>query len=105
MFQVEDVQLSPEAFEGMENLRVLKFFYSGNSTHDHWFHNDGFFIGKQVHLPQGLKFLSGALRFLEWPRYPLESLPIRFCAKNLVELHMHHSKLKELWKGVQVGFS
>ncbi|XP_068322079.1 TMV resistance protein N-like [Pyrus communis] len=42
--------------------------------------------------------LPDSLRYLEWPHYPLESLPSNFCLENLVELHMPSSKAKKLWK-------
>ncbi|CAN6544944.1 unnamed protein product [Malus baccata var. baccata] len=46
--------------------------------------------------------LPDSLRYLEWPRYPLESLPSTFSPENLVELHMPGSKVKKLWKEEQI---
>ncbi|KAJ9173601.1 hypothetical protein P3X46_016718 [Hevea brasiliensis] len=37
----------------------------------------------QVLLPSGLEFLPEELRYLYWERYPLKSLPLNFCPKNL----------------------
>ncbi|KAK7381834.1 hypothetical protein VNO80_00382 [Phaseolus coccineus] len=41
-----------------------------------------------LYLPQGLESL---------PNYPLESLPSKFSAENLVELHLPYSRVKKLW--------
>ncbi|XP_050145714.1 disease resistance protein RPV1-like isoform X3 [Malus sylvestris] len=46
--------------------------------------------------------LPDSLRYLNWLKYPLESLPSNFCPENLVELHMHNSKVKKLWKEEQI---
>ncbi|XP_068320577.1 TMV resistance protein N-like [Pyrus communis] len=46
--------------------------------------------------------LPDSLRYLEWWRYPLESLPSKFSPENLVELHMPNSGVKELWKEAQI---
>ncbi|XP_057990227.1 disease resistance protein RML1B-like [Hevea brasiliensis] len=43
-----------------------------------------------------LEFLPQTLRYLDWG---LESLPLNFCPKNLVELHMSFSNLTQLWNG------
>ncbi|TQE13825.1 hypothetical protein C1H46_000456 [Malus baccata] len=42
--------------------------------------------------------LPDSLCYLEWPFYPLESLPSTFSPENLVELRMRGSKVKRLWK-------
>ncbi|TQE13904.1 hypothetical protein C1H46_000535 [Malus baccata] len=42
--------------------------------------------------------LPDSLRYLDWPSYPLESLPSNFCPENLVELHMPYSEVKKLWE-------
>ncbi|CAN6688287.1 unnamed protein product [Malus baccata var. baccata] len=41
--------------------------------------------------------LPSSLRYLKWHRYPLNSLPSKFCPENLVELHMPRSRVKKLW--------
>ncbi|XP_048422105.1 disease resistance protein RPV1-like [Pyrus x bretschneideri] len=46
--------------------------------------------------------LPDSLRYLEWWGYQLESLPSKFSPENLVELHMSHSGVKELWKEAQI---
>ena len=75
--KVED--LNAEAFSKMRNLILLKI---GN-----------------VCLPQGLTFLSSDLRLMNWPGYPLKSMPKNFNPNKLVELIMPHSRTKQLWEG------
>ena len=58
-----------------------------------------------VHLPQGLSFLSSELRLMNWPGYPLKVMPRNFHPNKLVELIMPHSHIKQLWEGVWVRFS
>ena len=69
----------------MRNLRLLKI---GN-----------------VHLLEGLNFLSSELRLMNWLGYPLKSMPRNFRPNKLVELIMPHSHIKQLWEGVWVRFS
>ena len=69
----------------MKNLRLLKI--------------------NNVHLPQGLDYLSSELRSIHWVGYPLESLPTSFEPEKLVELIMWCSLIEQLWKGFKVSFS
>jgi len=84
-----DICLSSDAFTKLPNVRFLRF--------RHWWD-----CNFDIRFPNGLESLPDKLRCLEWDRFCLESLPPKFCAEQLVELHMHHSKLKKLWDGVQV---
>ena len=52
--------------------------------------------------PDVLNEFSAKLRYFEWNGYPLKSLPETFCNKMLVEIHMPHSHIIELWHGVKV---
>ncbi|XP_050254802.1 disease resistance protein Roq1-like [Quercus robur] len=70
-----------EVFSKMSNLKLL-------IIHD-------------VHLLHGPKHLSNSLRFLDWSLYPSKSLPSSFQPNELVELHMCHSKIERLWKGIK----
>ncbi|XP_057990180.1 disease resistance protein RPV1-like [Hevea brasiliensis] len=79
------LDLSSTAFIKMRKLRFLKFFYAPYSREG------------QVLLPRGLEFLPEELRYLHWEIFPLKSLPLNFCPKNLVELHMPRSNLRQLW--------
>ena len=79
------MHLNAEAFSEMKNLRLLKI--------------------NNVKLSQGLNYLSSELRFIHWDGYPLASIPTSFELEKLVELHMHCSLIKQLWKGTKVRFS
>ncbi|KAJ7951594.1 Disease resistance protein (TIR-NBS-LRR class) family [Quillaja saponaria] len=89
MSKVEEIELSPEAFTRMRNLRLLKFYVPS-------YHNSS-----KICLPRGLEYLPHELRYLHWHGYPSKSLPFTFSPKKLVELHMPHSNVVELWKGIQ----
>lgn len=84
------LELSPTAFMNMCNLRFLKFFNVSTSRPG------------RVLLPSGLEFLPKELRYHHWEGYPLKSLPINFCPRNLVELHMPRSNLIQLWNQEKV---
>ncbi|KAG8646066.1 hypothetical protein MANES_10G118550v8 [Manihot esculenta] len=82
MHKKDKLVISSTAFMRMCNLRFLKIqCYNGG----------------QVLLPNDLEFLPQKLRYLYWNHYPLTSLPLNFCPRNLVQLHMRSSKLIELW--------
>ncbi|KAJ7951584.1 Disease resistance protein (TIR-NBS-LRR class) family [Quillaja saponaria] len=89
MSKVKEIELSPEAFTRMSKLRLLKFYVP--AYHD----------SSKLCLPWGLDYLPRELRYLHWHGYPLKSLPSRFCPEKLVELHMPHSNVEELWEGIQ----
>ena len=88
--------LSAKAFSKMKNLRLLKI----NNVKPPQGLNRG-----HVQLPQGLNYLSNELRIIDWHGYPLKSLPTSFQPNKLVELRMHYSDIKQLWKGIMVRFS
>lgn len=73
----------------MTELRLLKI----RSTSDYFGH---------VTLPRDFEFPSYELRYLYWEGYPLESLPSKFHGTHLIELSMHYSLVKELWRGDEV---
>lgn len=88
--KIEDLHLSSNSFSKMSEMRFLKFYYGKyNGT-------------SNIYLPEGLDSLSDKLRYLEWHRYCLKSLPLKFDANLLVELCMPYSNLQKLWDGVQV---
>ncbi|KAJ6928763.1 disease resistance-like protein DSC1 [Populus alba x Populus x berolinensis] len=96
----KEMILSPTAFEGMSNLRLLKFYYPpffGYPLKERIMNRRRV----RIHLPQGLHFLSNELRILHWYNYPLKSLPANFCPEKLVEFHMHCSQLEQLWNEFQ----
>ncbi|KAL6179774.1 hypothetical protein ACLB2K_046445 [Fragaria x ananassa] len=80
----DDVHSIDNAFSNMDRLRLLKIWNlkcSGN-----------------------ISYLSNELQFLEWHDCPLDSFPSDFQPGNLVEVHMHFSRIKQLWRG-QKGWS
>ncbi|XP_057990231.1 disease resistance protein RUN1-like [Hevea brasiliensis] len=78
------LNLSATAFAKMCNLRFIEV------------HNT---MWNKVLLPKNFEFCAQALRCLYWDHYPLESLPLNFWPKNLVELRMPSSNLIQLWNG------
>ena len=81
----KEESLSAEAFIKMTKLRFPKIC--------------------NVQLPKGHSYLSNELRFIEWYRYPLKSMPTGFQPNKIVELRMHCSRIIQLWKGIVVRFS
>ncbi|XP_057989497.1 disease resistance protein RPV1-like [Hevea brasiliensis] len=77
------LKLSATAFAKMCNLRFIEVCAMPN----------------EVLLPKNFEFCAPALGCLYWDDYPLESLPLNFWPKNLVELRMHDSELIQLWNG------
>ncbi|XP_035546515.1 TMV resistance protein N-like [Juglans regia] len=79
----EELHFNFDVFSEMKNLRLLKII--GN-----------------VHLSQGLSYLSTELRVMEWHGYPLKSLPMSFRQPDkLVELSMCCSHIQQLWQGTK----
>ncbi|GMN49621.1 hypothetical protein TIFTF001_018778 [Ficus carica] len=78
----DQINLKPTVFKNMYNLRLLQIFQCLEK--------------RKLHLPQGLDTLPDALRYLNWPAYPLKSLPSSFMPQNLVELDMPSSQLEQL---------
>ncbi|KAK0602178.1 hypothetical protein LWI29_031105 [Acer saccharum] len=87
------MQLSPQAFKKMYNLRFLKFHDSGISSYFYGTYNS------KVHFSNGLSDLSGKLRSLIWHGFPLRALPSNFIPKSLVELNLRDCNLERLWEG------
>ncbi|PNY12332.1 disease resistance protein [Trifolium pratense] len=87
--EIKELQLSPQVFAKMSKLKFLDIYTKGSP-------NEG-----SLSLPQGLEFLPNELRYLRWEYYPLESLPSKFSAENLVTLSLPYSRLKKLWHGVK----
>ncbi|CAI8597769.1 unnamed protein product [Vicia faba] len=85
-YDIGDLYLRSYSFKNMSNLRHLHI------TID---------LDTEVHLFQGLEWLSDKLRHLYWDFFPLESFPSTFCGEWLVQLTMKSSNLKKLWEGIQ----
>ncbi|KAL4597191.1 hypothetical protein ACB092_12G217400 [Castanea dentata] len=93
--------LNAEAFSKMKNLRLLKI---GNEKFPQDFINGTMQLPKdlnrgKVQFPEGLSYLSNEIRVIEWHGYHLKCLPTNFQPDKLVELRMHCSGIKQLWKG------
>ena len=78
----------------MKNLRLLKIYSNHEST--------SMREDNEVKLSKDFEFPSYELRYLHWDGYPLESLPVNFHAKNLVELSLRDSNIKQVWRGNKV---
>ena len=97
----KELRLSPTAFEGMYNLRLLKIYYPPflkNPSKEQNMNRKR--VG--IHLPRGLHFLSSELRFLYWYNYPLKSLPSNFFPEKPFQLEMPCSQLEQVWNECQV---
>ncbi|KAK9942183.1 hypothetical protein M0R45_007864 [Rubus argutus] len=71
-----------DSFSNMHKLRLLKI--------------------SNVKFSGSIKYLSNKLQFLQWDDCPLGSFPSHFQPDNLVELHMHSSRIEQLWRGKKV---
>ncbi|KAM7473453.1 hypothetical protein LguiB_020696 [Lonicera macranthoides] len=56
-------------------------------------------------IPKGPDYLPDELRWIDWDKYPSNSLPSMFEADVLVGLRLRCSSLKQLWKGKTVALS
>ncbi|KAI9079567.1 hypothetical protein K1719_038471 [Acacia pycnantha] len=74
------IEVHPEAFSEMSRLRLL-------------------LLSCATKVPAGLKKLSCALKFVRWPLFPLEALPLPL--DELVHIEMDHSSMKQLWNGIK----
>ncbi|RDX58518.1 Disease resistance protein RML1A, partial [Mucuna pruriens] len=88
--RIKQLHLDPQVFMKVSKLCLLDFYHSKGSNS---------FLQDQegLYLPQGLESLPNDLRYLRWTHYPLESLPSKFSAENLVELNLPYSRVKKLW--------
>lgn len=89
-----NVALSKDAFEGMDNLRYLKFYNS--------FFPREYKADHKLHFPDGLKLPLQEIRYLDWLKFPEVKLPQDFNPKNLIDLKLPYSKIKRLWDSDKV---
>ena len=78
----DEIHLNPNCFKKMKNLKI---FINVNAK----------FCGKVNYLPE-------QLRLLDWPEYPLQSLPSNFNTKRLVQLNMPRSRISRPMEGFNV---
>ncbi|KAI9192048.1 hypothetical protein LWI28_017585 [Acer negundo] len=83
-----DVHVKPDTFAKMPKLRFLKFYSPLKGDN-------------KVHVFQEFECISAELRYLYWHKCPLKSLQSYFHLENLVVLNMPHSRVEQLWNGVQ----
>ncbi|KAM7469351.1 hypothetical protein LguiA_007534 [Lonicera macranthoides] len=76
---ISTTDLRINAFEKMENLRLLKLNYT--------------------HLPGCYDKFPKKLVWMCWHGFPLKSLPVELTLSNLVALDLRHSKLEDVWAG------
>ncbi|KAL6315725.1 hypothetical protein AAG906_006587 [Vitis piasezkii] len=96
----EMLDLTTQALARMNRLRLLKVYKSKNISRN--FKDISNMENCKVNFSKDFKFCYHELRCLYFYEYSLKSLPIDFNPKNLVELSMPYSHIKQLWKGLKV---
>lgn len=96
MSKINSVDMSPEAFEKMANVRYFKFYNSEGYI------EDSSSISSKVQLPSGLSCLPDRLSYFNWDGFPLSVLPGSVHLDYLVELDLFDSKVNHLWEGKKV---
>ncbi|XWS75618.1 hypothetical protein CRYUN_Cryun01aG0106600 [Craigia yunnanensis] len=87
------LQLCPNIFNKMVNLRIIKFCYPSYTKNVKEF--------KLLLSDQDLNSLPDELRYLHWEYCPLKFFPSSFCPENLVELKLTYYNIEQLWNGDQ----
>ena len=77
-----DLEVDAKSFANMHRLRVLQLNYA--------------------RLKGNFQCPSKRLRYLEWYRFPMSSIPADLNMENLVALNMPYSRLTKLWTGTKV---
>jgi hypothetical protein len=90
---IKKLKLSPHVFAKMSKLKFLDF---------HGKYDDRDISDLSNLLPQGLQYLPTDLRYVHWMHYPLDSLPDKFSAENLIILDLPFSRVVKLLCGVKV---
>ncbi|KAM5551413.1 hypothetical protein ABKV19_026312 [Rosa sericea] len=91
--QITKLNLTPQAFKNMCNLKFLKLYGEDRSGHYYYPWND---CNLHFNL-HNLEYLPDSLIYLSWPAYTFKYLPSTFSAENLTELSMPGSQLQRLW--------
>ncbi|KAK4259216.1 hypothetical protein QN277_005570 [Acacia crassicarpa] len=86
---MKSMTLRASIFQKIRNLIFLKIYKSDWSK------------PSMLKIGGVLDYLSEELRFLSWEECPLPSVPLHFCAENLITLKMRNSNIRQLWKGNQ----
>ncbi|CAH8278247.1 unnamed protein product [Arabidopsis lyrata] len=89
MSKMEEIPLDYKAFVGMSNLRYLKVY---NSHCPRQCEADS-----KLNLPDGLEFPICNVRYFHWLKFPEEELPCDLNPKNLIDLKLHYSQIRQVW--------
>ena len=81
--ELVNVQLHPDVFKKMENLKIL--------------------LVDNINICEAIQYLPNGIKILSWPKYPFR-LPSKYCSRQLVGLDMPYSciGLEKLCKQVQL---
>ncbi|RVW19347.1 TMV resistance protein N [Vitis vinifera] len=96
----EMLDFTTQAFLRMNKLRLLKVYKSNDISRN--FKDTFNKENCKVNFSKDFRFCYRGLRCLYLYGYSFKSLPNDFNPKNLVELSMPSSHIKQLWKGVKV---
>ena len=102
MSRSENIQFTTQAFKMMHRLRLLKIHQDDtyNSIVKPWMVVDPSQVHlSEMHVTEDFECPFYELRYLHWDGYALQTLPLDFHARNLVELSLRFSNIKQLWKG------
>ncbi|XP_040364354.1 protein VARIATION IN COMPOUND TRIGGERED ROOT growth response-like [Rosa chinensis] len=78
----DEICLSAKCFKKMNNLQL--------------------FININARFTGEVNYLPNQLRFLDWPRFPAQSLPCGFDSQKLVMLNMRDSRISRLGQGLKM---
>ncbi|MED6118729.1 hypothetical protein PIB30_005572 [Stylosanthes scabra] len=87
MAEIETISLQPGTFERMPALKLFRF-HTSESTN-------------KLLAPQGITSMSNELRYFQWDRCPLKSLPPSLSIEKIVEFIAPNSELQTLWEDKQ----
>ncbi|KAK7294377.1 hypothetical protein RJT34_17266 [Clitoria ternatea] len=83
------LHLSADTFNKLSKLRFIQFYEPSGERCD------------VVYNEITLNSFPDKTRYFQWDRYPFKSFPSKFCPESLVEFHMPHSNVEQLWQGMQ----
>ncbi|CAA7031063.1 unnamed protein product [Microthlaspi erraticum] len=89
----KELKISERAFEGIYNVRFLRFEYERTVPYAH--------LHPSPHILENLSCLPREVRLLRWEKFPMTCLPSSINTEFLVEINMRHSNLEKLWEGIK----
>ncbi|KAJ8900621.1 hypothetical protein K2173_025398 [Erythroxylum novogranatense] len=93
--KIQEIDLNPEVFMKIPNLKFLKFYVSNRSY-------GCFEEQSNLRLSRGLDYLPNELTYFHWDGYPLEFFPCNFRPNHLIVLGLPNSKIKQFQEEVRV---